>query len=94
MKIDSSGYAVFDHSPDDELKARYKGYCVRCFHTYWQGEIVVKHPQGKKGFVHRDCLVALADSTPRKFNTDKAGLGKMDKSIIKKKAKLAIRKNQ
>lgn len=91
MKITKSGYEVFNHNPDDEKIAGSQGYCSRCYHTYWKKEIVVT--QGK-GFIHKDCLVALADSTPRTLNPGVASvIGELDKSILKRKAKKAILSN-
>jgi hypothetical protein len=78
----------------DTIKAKFKGYCAKCQHTFWPGETVRK--QGPKGFTHLDCLVALADRTPRtlspRFETElkQAGLGIPDKGILKKKAKKRI----
>lgn len=94
MKYDNSGYAVFDHPVEDEVRAKFNGYCIRCFHSFWKNEVVVKHPEGKKGFLHRDCLVALADDTPRRMSQGKSGFGMMDKALLKKKAKKAILSNR
>jgi hypothetical protein len=80
------------------LKAKYKGYCARCQHSFWAGETVRK--QGPKGFTHLDCLVALADRTPRRLSPryeaelKLAGLGVPDKGILKKKAKKRILRSQ
>lgn len=92
MQLDSSGYVAFEHDPASEVVARYKGFCAKCLHTFWQNEIVVRE---KRGFlIHRDCLVALADSTPRRLNPKWEHALPVDKAKIKKKAKQMIRKNR
>lgn len=71
---------------DNEVEAKYRGYCSTCYHTFWKNEIVVK--AGARGFSHRSCLEALADRTPRKLNPKvEHVIGKLDKELLKKKAK-------
>jgi hypothetical protein len=76
------------------LAVKFKGYCAKCQHSFWAGERVRKHQP--KGFTHLDCLLALADRTPRvlspRFERDLklSGLGIPDKGILKKKAKKRI----
>ncbi len=86
--IDEQGFLVLDQTKT--IKAKYQGYCMKCWHSYWQGEQVNKEG---KGFSHLDCLRALADRTPRKIDPKKeaelkaAGLGIPSKKILKTKAK-------
>jgi hypothetical protein len=82
-------YPVFNHQPSDRFTAKHKGYCSRCHITFWKGESVVKNPAG---FVHIDCLVAIADPTPRTFNPKWMALPGEgpDMKILKKKAKKKI----
>lgn len=95
-KYDASGYMVFDHDESDLVKAKHNGYCARCYHTFFKNEKVVKHKDRHGvGFVHRDCMVALADYRPRKLNPGVEGIiGAVDKGIMKKKAKKMILANQ
>lgn len=79
------------------MKITYKGYCKKCHHTFWSGEIVEKIAGG---FNHLDCLRALADTTPRKLSPQYerelrlAGLGIPNKTILKKKAKIRMKREE
>jgi hypothetical protein len=76
---------VFDTRLEDRVKVKLNGYCTKCHHTYWSGEVVAK---GNKGFEHMDCLVALADKSPRKINPKMEYLfSGISKAKLKKKAK-------
>ncbi len=92
--IDKQGFRVLDQ--DKSIKAKFNGYCTKCWHSYWQGEQVNKEG---KGFSHLDCLRALADRTPRKLSPKKgaelkaSGLGIPDKAILKNKAKKRLFKS-
>lgn len=93
--VDSQGYRVHE----DTVKAKFKGYCVTCQHTFWAGETVQRHKP--KGFTHLDCLVALADRTPRKLNpkyltreNEFTRFTGLDKVKLKKKAKKVLRKRE
>lgn len=89
--IDKQGFLVLDQAKT--IKAKFKGYCTKCWHSYWQGEQVNKEG---RGFSHLDCLRALADKTPRRLNPKMeaqlkaSGLGVPDKAILKRKAKKRI----
>jgi hypothetical protein len=82
-------YPVFNHKPSDRIKAKFRGYCERCHITFWKNEYVVKQT---KGFVHIDCLVAIADPTPRIFSPKWMALPGEgpDMRLLKKKAKKKI----
>lgn len=72
------------------MKVSYKGYCKKCHHTYWVGEIVEKTAGG---FNHIDCLSALADTTPRKLNPKMEWMfAGLDKAKLKKKAKIRMKR--
>lgn len=92
--IDSDGY--IDEDSEKVFKTKYQGYCQKCHHTYWKNEVVEKDAGG---FNHLDCLVALADRTPRRLSPKYerelklAGLGIPNKAILKKKAKKRIYQN-
>lgn len=84
--IDSVGYLVVDETM---AKASYKGYCKRCYHSFWKNEIVRKN--SAEGFVHLNCLEALADQTPRMIDPRKEWMfSGLDKAKLKKKAKKAL----
>lgn len=84
--IDSVGYLVVD---ENTLRSKYRGYCKKCHHTFWQRELVENNPGG--GFNHLNCLAALADPTPRKLNPKMEWMfAGLDKGKLKKKAKKAI----
>jgi hypothetical protein len=79
---------VFDHDASDEVKASRKGYCSRCYHTFWKNEVVVKRGEL---FIHTHCGKAIADRTPRVLNPEVARIiGDIDKSILKKKVKRVL----
>lgn len=96
--IDEWGYRIIEN-PEDTSHAKFKGFCTKCHHTYWPGELVekvVRWDSRKKkncpfGFKHIDCPSALVDKTPRtlnpKFETMYSGL---DKAKLKKKVKKAL----
>jgi hypothetical protein len=89
MEIKMSGYEVFSHDPSDRVKARKAGYCERCHVTFWKSEYVVRQT---KGFIHTDCLVAIADLTPRAFSPRWLALPgeHPDIKIMRKKARKKI----
>jgi hypothetical protein len=86
--IDNIGYQVVD---EDSFQVKYHGYCNRCHHTYWKNEVVRKVAGG---FEHLNCMLALADRTPRKLNPKMEWMfAGLDKAKLKKKAKKRLYKN-
>ena len=58
------------------IRTKYKGYCDRCHFTIWKGEAV----DHSKQTVHRNCVEALRDPTPRRMNTEYRGIyGSVDR---------------
>jgi len=100
--IDEYGYRIIEN-PEEVITVSYKGFCTKCHHTYWPGEVVEKvyrwDARKKKntpfGFKHIDCVVALADRTPRSLNPKFEGMyAGLNKAKLKKKAKKALYQNE
>jgi hypothetical protein len=86
--IDDLGYQVVDETT---FQVKYQGYCKKCHHTYWKYEVVQKVAGG---FEHRNCMLALADPTPRKLNPKMEWMfAGLNKAKLKKKAKRKLYQN-
>jgi hypothetical protein len=52
-----------------KMRAKYRGYCYRCYYTIWQGEWIRYSGKAR----HLDCQAALKDDTPRQLQRGYVG---------------------
>lgn len=65
----------------NEVKAKFNGYCDTCKFSIFKGETIQYNGHAR----HVDCIKAMTDSYPRRFNPSLVSMyGKVERKLMKR----------